>query len=132
MNYEALLVKDNDSDISNLKKSIKAAKFIKKIHVVKNKQEIIDALKVAKRPIIVLLDLSSKNPDLISEIREIDKYMPIILLTEIDEEIDHITAKELNLVGYIEKPLQKNSNLFDRMNLFGNFWGISSQNITVA
>lgn len=131
LKYDLLLVEDDEVDIMSIEKSIKNASFIDKMHIAKNGLEGLEALKKITSPVIVLLDL--KMPvmngfEFLEELRKNEKLKntPVIVLTSSELDIDIEKAYSYNVAGYITKPLNipGNTNLFDYITIFGNYWGI--------
>ncbi|MCX7711343.1 MAG: response regulator [Clostridia bacterium] len=61
---------------------------------------------------LIIMDLTLKYEngfDLIEKLRKIEKYssIPILILTEHADAKNVIKAKELGVVGYLRKPIQK-------------------------
>ncbi len=118
-----LLIEDDEVDVMNVKRAFKKYKITNPLHIAGNG---IEALKMLRSqdnqpPIVpetrrlILLDLNMPKMngiEFLHELRNDDnlKRTPVIILTTSDEDKDRIEAYNLNVAGYILKPVT-----------FGNF-----------
>ncbi|HEX3028640.1 MAG TPA: response regulator [Clostridia bacterium] len=68
---------------------------------------------------LIIMDLTLKREngfDLIKKLRESEKYksIPVLILTEHANKVNVLKAKELEVQGYLRKPIQK-EELIDRV-----------------
>jgi two-component system, chemotaxis family, chemotaxis protein CheY len=68
---------------------------------------------------LIIMDLTLKKEngfDLIRQLREMDKYkeIPVLILSEHANKDNVLLAKELGVLGYLRKPIQKDE-LIDRV-----------------
>jgi CheY-like chemotaxis protein len=118
-----LLVEDDTVDVMNVKRAFKKYKITNPLYVAQNGIEALEMLrdrdgqppKVPASRRLVLLDLNMPKMnglEFLNELRQ-DKDLkrtPVIVLTTSDEDKDRIEAYNLNVAGYILKPVT-----------FGNF-----------
>lgn len=135
-----LLVEDDEVDIMNVKRAFKKNKINNPLHVARNGLEGLDMLrgngagnipKLDPLPKIVLLDLNMPKMnglEFLKEIREDDalKTISVFVMTTSDEESDKFTAYNLNVAGYIIKPLS-----FERfvtaISILDHYWKLCEQ-----
>lgn len=118
-----LLVEDDEVDVMNVKRAFKKYKITNPLYIAGNGLEALDMLrsqngqppKVPATRRLILLDLNMPKMNgleflqLLREDREL-KRTPVIVLTTSDEDKDRIEAYNLNVAGYMLKPVT-----------FGNF-----------
>lgn len=118
-----LLVEDDEVDIMNVKRAFKKSNIYNPLYIANNGIEALEKLgaieghqKVipAKRRLILLdLNMPKMNGlEFLHKLREHPelKLTPVIVLTTSDEDRDRVEAYNLNVAGYILKPVT-----------FGNF-----------
>lgn len=118
-----LLVEDDEVDVMNVKRAFKKYKITNPLYVAGNGIEALEMLrsqngkppKVPETRRLILLDLNMPKMnglEFLYEIRDNDvlKRTPVIVMTTSDEDRDRIEAYNLNVAGYILKPVT-----------FGNF-----------
>lgn len=127
-----LLVEDSPSDAALTLKAFEKSKITNKIIVVKNGIEAMAYLRKrgdfadAKIPGLILLDLNLPKKDgweVLKEIKgdSIFKFIPVIVLSGSNSEIDVLKTYELSANCYIEKPLDF-KNLLNVVQSIENFW----------
>jgi len=114
-----LLVEDDEVDIKNVKRAFKKNNISNPLLIARNGLEALDVLKgnvsagIEKAnpiPKIILLDLNMPKMgglEFLEEIRhdpELRK-LSVFVMTTSDEESDKVAAYDLNVAGYILKPL---------------------------
>ena len=113
---DILLVEDDEVDVMNVKRAFKNAKIINTLHVAGNGQEALDLLrgkrgtKITPLPRIVLLDINMPRMNGIEFLREIRKdpelrALSVFVLTTSNDDTDRFEAYQLNVAGYILKPV---------------------------
>jgi CheY-like chemotaxis protein len=118
-----LLVEDDTVDVMNVKRAFRKYKITNPLYVAQNGIEALEMLRdrngqtprVPESRRLVLLDLNMPKMnglEFLKEIRQDEelKRTPVIVLTTSDEDKDRIEAYNLNVAGYILKPVT-----------FGNF-----------
>lgn len=113
---DILLVEDDEVDVMNVTRAFKNAKIINTLHVAGNGQEALDLLrgkrgtKITPLPRIVLLDINMPRMNGIEFLREIRKdpelrALSVFVLTTSNDDTDRFEAYQLNVAGYILKPV---------------------------
>ncbi|GHN00801.1 two-component system response regulator [Cytophagales bacterium WSM2-2] len=107
-----LLVEDDEVDIMNVQRAFKKNKINNPLHVARNGLEALEFLTGNKNPLpkIVLLDINMPKMggiEFLSEVRKLPelKSLSVFVMTTSNEESDKIAAYDLNVAGYILKPL---------------------------
>ena len=129
-----LLVEDDEVDVMNVKRAFKKYKITNPLYIAGNGIEALEMLRSQNNqsPIIpetrrlVLLDLNMPKMnglEFLHEIRNDDnlKRTPVIVLTTSDEDKDRIEAYNLNVAGYILKPVTF-ANFADVMITLNKYW----------
>lgn len=113
---DILLVEDDEVDVMNVTRAFKNAKIINTLHVAGNGQEALDLLrgtrgaKISPLPRIVLLDINMPRMNGLEFLREIRKdpelrALSVFVLTTSNDDTDRFEAYQLNVAGYILKPV---------------------------
>ena len=113
---QILLVEDNPGDVRLTKESLKDAKVLNRLHVVRDGEEALDFLRRqgehtrAVRPDLILLDLNlpKKNGrEVLAEIKDNPdlRRIPVVILTVSKAEEDIIKTYDLHANCYIAKPV---------------------------
>lgn len=111
-----LLVEDDEVDIMNVQRAFRKNNITNPLYVTRNGIEALDALHgrhpefVMPVPRIILLDINMPRMnglEFLTEIRKHDafKSISVFIMTTSNEESDKIAAYDLNVAGYILKPL---------------------------
>lgn len=129
-----LLVEDDKVDVMNVKRAFKKYKITNPLYIAGNGIEALEMLRSQNNqsPIIpetrrlVLLDLNMPKMnglEFLHELRNDDnlKRTPVIVLTTSDEDKDRIEAYNLNVAGYILKPVTF-ANFADVMITLNKYW----------
>lgn len=129
-----LLVEDDEVDVMNVKRAFKKYKITNPLYTAGNGLEAIKMLKAqdgkpAKVPDtrrLVLLDLNMPKMnglEFLKKMREDEqlKRTPVIVLTTSDEDKDRIEAYNLNVAGYILKPVTF-ANFAEVMVALNKYW----------
>jgi CheY-like chemotaxis protein len=107
-----LLVDDDEVDVMNVQRAFEKSRITNPVHVAKNGLDALQLLRdgtVGPRR-LVLLDLNMPRMNGIEFLREVraDEQLrstSVVVLTTSNEERDKIEAYELNVAGYLVKPL---------------------------
>ena len=132
-----LLVEDDELDVMNVRRAFKKNNILNPLYVVGNGLEALDMLR-GKGEVsadfpgerrIILLDLNMPRMSGIEFLHELRKDpalrpIPVIVLTTSDEERDKVEAYELNVAGYILKPVTLGS-FVETMALLNKYWMLS-------
>lgn len=111
-----LLVEDDEVDIMNVQRAFKKNNISNPLHITRNGLEALDALTgknpaiIVPTPRIILLDINMPKMGGIEFLSEIRKHpelraTSVFVMTTSNEESDKIAAYDLNVAGYILKPL---------------------------
>ena len=111
-----LLVEDDEVDIMNVQRAFKKNNINNPLFITRNGLEALDALKgnnpelVVPAPRIILLDINMPKMGGIEFLNQIRKNSElrattVFVMTTSNEESDKIAAHDLNVAGYILKPL---------------------------
>jgi len=108
-----LLVEDDEVDVMNVKRAFDKARIQNPLHVAKDGVEALELLKddgFSKERLLLLLDINMPRMngiELLREIRKNDKLhsLPVVVLTTSDDERDKFDAYDLNVAGYLLKPV---------------------------
>lgn len=131
-----LLVEDDEVDVMNVKRAFKKYKITNPLYVAGNGIEALTMLSPqnGKPPVVptsrrlVLLDLNMPKMnglEFLHKIREDNalKRTPVIVLTTSDEDKDRIEAYNLNVAGYILKPVTF-ANFAEVMVALNKYWAL--------
>ena len=120
-----LLVEDDRVDIMNVRRSFKKANIANPLFTAQNGLEALDILRGKSEEVqmpetrrLILLDLNMPKMGGLEFLHELRadpalKRTPVIVLTTSDQEKDRVEAYNLNVAGYILKPVT-----------FANFAGV--------
>ena len=131
-----LLVEDDEVDVMNVKRAFKKYQITNPLYVAGNGIEALTMLssqngkspEVPKNRRLILLDLNMPKMnglEFLHQIREDDalKRTPVIVLTTSDEDRDRIEAYNLNVAGYILKPVTF-ANFAEVMVALNKYWAL--------
>ena len=129
-----LLVEDDEVDVMNVKRAFKKYKITNPLYIAGNGIEALEMLRsqnnqsptIPESRRLILLDLNMPKMngiEFLNEIRNDDnlKRTPVIVLTTSDEDKDRIEAYNLNVAGYILKPVTF-SNFAEVMITLNKYW----------
>lgn len=111
-----LLVEDDEVDIMNVQRAFKKNNIRNPLHVTRNGLEALEVLRSPEHdlhvasPRIILLDINMPKMggiEFLTEIRKdpVLKAISVFMMTTSNEESDKIAAYDLNVAGYVLKPL---------------------------
>ncbi|MBE9092606.1 response regulator [Tychonema sp. LEGE 07203] len=131
-----LLVEDDEVDVMNVRRAFKKSNILNPLYIAANglealailRQEKIEpAMPQARR--LILLDLNMPRMNGIEFLRELRqdenlRSIPVIVLTTSNEDRDKVEAYNLNVAGYILKPVTF-SNFVEVMATLNKYWMLS-------
>ena len=108
-----LLVEDDELDVMNVQRAFKKNNIVNPMYIAGNGVEALEMLRKGALPRdrrLILLDLNMPKMGGIEFLRTIRadtelKAIPVVVLTTSDEERDRVEAYNLNVAGYILKPV---------------------------
>ncbi len=129
-----LLVEDDEVDVKNVQRAFKKNKISNPLFVAGNGEEALQMLRgdgdlAIKPPLqVILLDLNMPKMggiEFLHELRKDSKYksLSVFILTTSDEERDKIAAYNLNIAGYILKPI-KFDEFLETVNVLNSYWSL--------
>jgi len=124
-----LLVEDDEVDIMNVKRAFNKNKLSNPIHIARNGLEALDLLSNSKLnplPKIVLLDINMPKMggiEFLTEVRKNPelKHLSVFVMTTSNQDSDVIAAYNLNVAGYILKPISFES-FIDAVGVLNLYW----------
>ncbi len=129
--FGVLLVEDDDVDIMKVKRGFQKNNFPYPLHVEENGVEALRLLRRRKQelnslPGLILLDLNMPKMNGIEFLRELRadsqlKHLIVVVLTTSNDERDVVSAYDLNVAGYIVKPVTF-QKFVDALSTLGLYW----------
>lgn len=130
-----LLVEDDEVDVMNVKRAFKKNNITNPLYLATNGLEALVMLRGNSTPAIprerrlILLDLNMPKMNGIEFLRELRsdpelKATPVIVLTTSNEDRDKVEAYNLNVAGYILKPVTF-SNFVEAVATLNKYWTLS-------
>jgi CheY-like chemotaxis protein len=133
-----LLVEDDELDVMNVRRAFKKNNITNPLYVAGNGLEALDMLRgkpneqgqtMPRDRRIILLDLNMPKMGGIEFLRELRndpelRLITVIVLTTSDEERDKVDAYNLNVAGYILKPVTL-SAFVEIMATLNKYWTVS-------
>lgn len=127
-----LLVEDDEVDIMNVKRSFKKNSITNPLYVAKNGLEALDLLSgknpenSVPAPRIVLLDINMPRMggiEFLTELRKDEELRAttVFVMTTSNEDSDKIAAYNLNVAGYILKPLSF-EGFVNAVSILNHYW----------
>ena len=124
-----LLVEDDEVDVMNVKRAFEKAHISNPLFVAGNGVEALEQLRSGAIPThrrIVLLDLNMPRMNGIEFLRELRadpqlRATPVVVLTTSTIDRDKLDAYNLNIAGYLVKPVTF-SNFCDLMVTLNKYW----------
>ena len=124
-----LLVEDDDVDVMNVKRAFKKNNIYNPLFVAKDGIEALEMLRgdeVPRERRLVLLDLNMPKMNGIEFLRELRsdpelRLIPVVVLSTSDDERDRVEAYDLNVAGYILKPVTL-VNFVEAMATLNKYW----------
>jgi CheY-like chemotaxis protein len=134
---KVLLVEDDEVDVMNVKRAFKKCQITNPLYVAGNGLKALEMLRShdGKPPTVpannrlILLDLNMPKMNGIEFLQELRadpelKTIPVIVLTTSDEDQDKIEAYNLNVAGYIIKPVTFNK-FTETIATLNEYWNLS-------
>jgi CheY-like chemotaxis protein len=126
-----VLIEDDDIDVMNVRRALERAHVTNPLFVAHNGLEGLELLrsdKVPKDRRLVLLDLNMPKMNGIEFLREVRKdpalkSTPVVVLTTSDDDRDKVQAYDLNVAGYLLKPVTF-VNFVDVMAALNKYWAL--------
>jgi CheY-like chemotaxis protein len=126
-----LLVEDDEVDVMNVRRAFQKNKIANPLFVAGNGLDALDQLRGGQIPRdrrIVLLDLNMPRMNGIEFLRELRRdpqlnLTPVVVLTTSNDERDRIEAYNLNVAGYILKPVTF-TNFCEVMAALNKYWAL--------
>lgn len=124
-----LLVEDDEVDVMNVKRAFEKAHISNPLFVAGNGVEALEKLRSGEIPAhrrIVLLDLNMPKMNGIEFLREVRadpelRAIPVVVLTTSTIDRDKLDAYNLNIAGYLVKPVTF-ANFCDLMVTLNKYW----------
>ena len=129
-----LLVEDDEVDVMNVKRAFKKVNITNPLHVAGNGLEALTMLRsenghpsvVPNDRRLVLLDLNMPKMGGIEFLMELRadpklKPTPVVVMTTSNQDQDRVEAYNLNVAGYILKPVTS-GNFVEMMATLNNYW----------
>ncbi len=126
-----VLIEDDEIDVMNVKRALERAHVTNPLFVAHNGLEGLELLRSNQVPRdrrLVLLDLNMPKMNGIEFLRELRndpalKATPVVVLTTSDDDRDKIHAYDLNVAGYLLKPVTF-TNFVDVMAALNKYWAL--------
>lgn len=126
-----ILIEDDDIDVMNVRRALERAHVTNPVFVAHNGLEGLELLRSDKVPRdrrLVLLDLNMPKMNGIEFLRELRKdpalrSTPVVVLTTSDDDRDKVQAYDLNVAGYLLKPVTF-VNFVDVMAALNKYWAL--------
>jgi CheY-like chemotaxis protein len=129
-----LLVEDDEVDVMNVKRAFKKSNISNPLFVASNGLEALDMLRnredgtpmIPSTRRLILLDLNMPKMGGIEFLHELRadpelKMTPVIVLTTSNQDRDRVEAYQLNVAGYILKPVTF-ANFAEAMSTLNKYW----------
>ncbi len=133
-----LLVEDDHVDIMNVERAFKKNHIQNPLFIAKNGVEALEKLRstdpsirITPRPQIILLDLNMPQMngiEFLKEIRNDDelKSLSVFVMTTSNDDRDRIKAYDLNVAGYILKPVSF-EKFVSAVSILNSYWKLCEQ-----
>lgn len=126
-----VLVEDDEIDVMNVRRALERAHVTNPLFVATNGLEALELLRgdsVPRDRRLVLLDLNMPRMNGIEFLRELRAdpvlhHTPVVVLTTSDDERDKVHAYDLNVAGYLLKPVTF-MNFVDVMAALNKYWAL--------
>ncbi len=127
-----LLVEDDEVDVMNVQRAFKKNNIRNPLFHAGNGLDALDALRSGRMPgdrRLVLLDLNMPRMGGIEFLRELRadpelRHTPVVVLTTSNDDRDRVEAYNLNVAGYILKPVTL-ANFIETMAALNRYWTMS-------
>ncbi|MEY2859001.1 MAG: hypothetical protein RLZZ74_3314 [Cyanobacteriota bacterium] len=132
-----LLVEDDEVDVMNVQRAFRKNKISNPLYIAENGLEALAMLRSqdGKNPVVpplrrlILLDLNMPKMNGLEFLHQLRadselKSTPVVVLTTSDEDRDRLEAYNLNVAGYLLKPVSF-ANFDQIMIALNNYWALS-------
>ncbi len=132
-----LLIEDDDLDVMNVQRAFKKNNITNPVYVAGNGLDALDMLRgvdggppdVPEERRLILLDLNMPKMNGIEFLRELRadpvlSLIPVIVLTTSGEDRDKVEAYQMNVAGYILKPVTL-AHFIETMATLNKYWTLS-------
>lgn len=131
-----LLIDDDEVDVMTVKRAFKKSNITNPLYVANNGLEALKMLRGNEMPKLlpgqrrlILLDLNMPKMGGIEFLRELRadpelKPLPVIVLTTSNEDQDKVEAYNLNVAGYIIKPITF-TKFVEAVGILNKYWALS-------
>ena len=127
-----LLVEDDQLDVMNVQRAFKKNNVLNPLYVAGNGVEALEMLRgntVPKERRLILLDLNMPKMGGIEFLKELRadpelRHTTVVVLTTSDEERDKVKAYDLNVAGYILKPVTL-AAFIEIMATLNKYWSVN-------
>ena len=130
-----LLVDDDEVDVMNVQRAFKKNNITNPLYIAANGLEALRLLRgqnaapIPPQRRLILLDLNMPKMNGIEFLRELRtdgdlKHIPVIVLTTSNEDSDKVEAYNLNVAGYILKPVTF-ARFVEAMATLNKYWTLS-------
>ena len=127
-----LLVEDDELDVMNVQRAFKKNNIVNPLYVAGNGLEALEILRgdtIPKDRRLILLDLNMPKMGGIEFLQELRadpdlKATTVVVLTTSDEERDKVKAYDLNVAGYILKPVTL-AAFIEIMAALNKYWSVN-------
>jgi CheY-like chemotaxis protein len=130
-----LLIDDDDVDVMNVQRAFKKNKITNPLYVARNGVEALELLRgggatpIPSERRLVLLDLNMPKMNGLEFLREVRDdpqlhLLTVVVLTTSDDERDKVEAYNLNVAGYILKPVTL-ASFVETMAALNKYWTIN-------
>jgi CheY-like chemotaxis protein len=137
-----LLIEDDEVDIMNVQRAFRKNNISNPLFVARNGLEALDALLkrnenlVIPMPRIILLDINMPKMGGIEFLKEMRnqpelKSISVFVMTTSNEESDKIAAYDLNVAGYILKPLSF-EGFASAVAILNHYWHLCEMPVSVS
>ena len=124
-----LLVEDDEVDVMNVQRSFKKNNISNPLYVAGNGVEALEMLRSGKVPgqnRLILLDINMPKMNGIEFLRELRadpalRSSPVVVLTTSNDDKDRMESYQLNVAGYLLKPVTFNS-FVELMLALNKYW----------
>ena len=124
-----LLVEDDKVDVMNVERAFQKSHIVNPLFLAVDGEDALERLRGGEVPLsrlLVLLDLNLPRMNGIEFLRELRRdvalrHLPVVVLTTSDDERDRAEAYNLNVAGYIVKPVTF-LNFMEAMATLNKYW----------
>lgn len=124
-----ILVEDDEVDVMNVKRAFKKVNITNPVYLANNGLEALSMLRGSVVPLerrLILLDLNMPKMggiEFLQELRSdpILRTTPVVVMTTSNQDQDRVEAYNLNVAGYILKPVTF-SNFVEMMATLNRYW----------